>query len=431
MNKILKLSIFIFSLSTYSNAYSQSYFDSVWTKIEKQSYALIAASESEKASDEELKKANRHWLPQVYLGGASYMTDDAGANMFALLSQRSITNSDFMAASLNDPGMNHYTKLSLGVELALYEGNAGINYKKISERMFKAEKYNAMAIKDTLRAEYVKMFWGLQIYDKYEETFTNNLSSLSKLEKSYQLGSKENLLGYSGKLGLKNLNLKIQSLIDSIQAKKVANLKALEELSQDAINNDSVRSTNMNEVYLSLLTNAGEGVKNSTESFREKAQAKKESIELQKARLRPQVALFADQTFFKGDREIDEAKTVGISFKWNLFSKENLNLDTKTVYESSAAYNSFLAYQQNDKIEYSSLVDFEKILVESYTKTQESKKLLTEQVDVTTRLFKNGMINILQLLEVLNQEINLNESIVEIEEKLLQVRMKKLIYVKK
>ena len=74
-----------------------------------------------------------------------------------------------------------------------------------------------------------EMFWGLQIYDKYEETLTNNLSSLSKLEKSYQLGSKENLLGYSGKLGLKNLNLKIQSLIDSIQAKKVANLKALEE----------------------------------------------------------------------------------------------------------------------------------------------------------------------------------------------------------
>lgn len=431
MNKINRMSIVIFFLSTYTNAYSQSYFDSVWTKIEKQSFALIAASESEKASDEELKRAKRHWLPQVYLGGGSYLTDDAGANMFALLSQRSITNSDFMATSLNDPGMNHYTKLSLGLELALYEGNSGINYKKISERMFNAEKYNALAIKDTLRSEYVKLFWGIQIYDYHEDSFTKNLSSLSKLENSYQLGSKENLLGYSGKLGLKNLNLKIQSLIDSIQAKKVANLKALEELSQGAISNESVRSTNMNEVYQNLLTIAGEGVKNSTESLREKAQAKNESIELQKARLRPQVALFADQTFFKGDREIDEAKTVGISFKWNLFSKENLNLDTKTIYESSAAYNSFLAYQQNDKIEYSSLLDFEKILVESYSKTQESKKLLTEQVVVTTKLFKNGMINILQLLEVLNQEINLNENIVDIEEKLLQVRIKKLIFVKK
>lgn len=430
MDKILRLSIFIFFLSTYSDAYSQNYFDSVWTKIEKQSYALKAATESEKASDEELKKANRHWLPQVYLGGASYLTDDAGANMFALMSQRSITNSDFIATSLNEPGMNHFTKLSLGVELALYEGNAGLNYKKISERMSKAEKYNAMAIKDTLKSEYVKMFWGLQIYDFHENILNNNLSTLSKLEKSYQLGSRENLLGYSGKLGLKNLSLKIQSLIDSIQTKKAANLKALEELSQETINNDYVRTTNMNEVYLTLLKNVGEGVKYSTESFREKAKAKEESIELQKARLRPQVALFADQTFFKGDREIDEAKTVGISFKWNLFSKENLNLDTKTIYESSAAYNSYLALQQNDRIEYTSLVDFEKVLVEAYTKTQDSKKLLAEQVVVTTKLFKNGMINILQLLEVLNQEISLNENVLEIEEKLLQVRIKKLIYVK-
>lgn len=427
MKKLLGLSALVFFSS---NVFAVNYFDTIWSKIEKQNFAVNAASESYQAGSEELKKANRHWLPNIYLGGATYITDDAGANMFGLLSERAIKSSDFMPDALNRPGMNHFSKLTIGLELPLYEGGAGLGNKKVSEKMAKSLELNAIAARSHLLSEYVKMFWGAKIYDQHDEVFSKKLLNLKKLENSYQLGSRENLLGYSGKLGMINLGFKIQSLIDSVRVKKNSQLNALEELAQENINKDELRSVDMESSYRSLVANAPVGNKYATDALGEKANAQQESIDLQKARLRPQVALFADQSFFKGDRELSDAKTVGISLRWSLFSKESLNLDSKAIFEAHSAKNAHLAYQQNDKIEFNALLEIEKILEGNLIRAAESKRVLTEQTAVTTRLFKNGMINILQLLEVLNQDVELNENILEMEEKLVEIRVKKLMFFK-
>ena len=57
--------------------------------------------------------------------------------------------------------------------------------------------------------------------------------------------------------------------------------------------------------------------------------------------------------------------------------------------------------------------------------------MLTEQVLVTNKLFKNGLINILLFLEVLNQELMLDQAQIEAQEKMLEVKAKKLMYSKK
>lgn len=427
MKKLIGLSALVF-FST--NTFAGNYFDTLWTKIENQSFAVQAASESYQASSEELKKANRHWIPNIYLGGATYITDDAGTNMFGLLSERAIKSSDFIPEALNRPGMNHFSKLTIGLELPLYEGGAGQGYKKVTEKMSKAEELNANATKSHLQSEYVKMFWGAKIYDQHDEAFSKKLLNLKKLENSYQLGSKENLLGYSGKLGMTNLGFKIQSLIDSVRGKKNSQLNALEELAQETIRRDELRAVDMESSYQALVVKGLVGNKYATDALGEKANAQQESVDLQKARLRPQVALFADQSFFKGDRELSDAKTVGISLRWSLFSKESLNLDNKAVFEAHSAKNAHLAYQQNDKIEFNALIDFEIILEGNLMRAMESKRVLAEQTVVTTRLFKNGMINILQLLEVLNQDVELSKNLLEIEEKLIEIRAKKLMFFK-
>lgn len=422
---------FLFILFTsISSANADSYFEELWRKVEQSSFAVKASNDSHKASLEELKMAKNHWLPNVYLQGSTFVTDDPGTNMFALLSQRKITNADFMPGTLNDPGMNHFTKMGVGFQLPLYQGFAGTNYKNLANHLALAEEKSFQATNKMVFSEYFKMFSLLKSYLYHEESFQKTLTQMKKLESSYQLGSRENLLGYSGKLGIKNLILKTQSLLEMVQVKKSSTLNALEELSGEKISVKNVRESDFEYVYRNLTQKDFQYNRSETEAFKEKSLAQSVAVDLHKARFRPQVSLFGEQSFFKGDRDSADSKVIGLNVQWALFSKENINLDSKSLYQSYAANNALLAMEQRDEVERKKIEDVDKLLNESFVRSLESKQFVNEQVSVTSKLFKNGIINILQFLEVLNQEITLNEKILELEEKRAENRAQKLQFIK-
>lgn len=420
--------LLMITLSKSVNA--DTYFEELWKKVEQNSFAVKASSESHKASLEELKMAKNHWLPNFYLQGTSFFTDDSGTNMFALLSQRKITNSDFSPSTLNDPGMNHFSKVGLGFQLPLYQGMAGTNYQDVVRHLSVAEEKTLEATEKMVFSEYFKMYSMLKTYLYHEESFQKTLSQLHKLESSYQLGSKENLLGYSGKLGIKNLILKTQSLLSMVQVKKTSILNALEELSGEKVVVKNIKESDFEYQYRNLTQKDFFNYRSDTEAFKEKSLAQQESVELQKARFRPQVSLFGEQSFFKGDRDTADNKLIGLNVQWSLFSKENLNLDSKSLYQAYAAKNAHLALEQRDEIDRKLVEEVDVLLNETFDRSLESKQFLSEQISVTSKLFKNGMINILQFLEVLNQEIVLNEKILELEEKRAENRAKKLQFLK-
>lgn len=417
-------------LVTIESVRADTYFEELWRKVEQNSFAIKASGNSHRASLEELKMAKNHWLPNIYLQGSTFITDDPGTNMFALLSQRKITNSDFMPGTLNDPGMNHFSKVGIGFQLPLYQGMAGSNYQKVVNHLMISEERSFEATEKLLFSEYFKMFSVLKSYLYHEESFQKTLGQLQKLESNYQLGSKDNMLGYSGKLGIKNLILKTQSLLEMVKVKKRSTLNALEEMSGETVLVNNVKESDFEFVYRNLTQKDFLTYRSDTEAFKEKALAQHESVNLQKARFRPQVSLFGEQSLFTGDRETAENKVIGLNVQWNIFSKENMNLDSKSLYQAFAAKNAHLALEQRDVVESKMLEQVDAMLNDTFERSLASKHFLSEQADVTSKLFKNGMINILQFLEVLNQEITLNEKILELEEKRADNRAKKLQFIK-
>ena len=79
--------------------------------------------------------------------------------------------------------------------------DVGVNKQFLSDKVHYKTCYKKMFRGNT---KYFKMFSLLKSYLYHEESFQKTLTQMKKLESSYQLGSRENLLGYSGKLGIKN-----------------------------------------------------------------------------------------------------------------------------------------------------------------------------------------------------------------------------------
>lgn len=426
MFKKLILLISIFSSGKLFAA--SDYFDELWQKIVNEHHAIKAIQEKSKGTNEEYKKASRHWLPEIYTGGATYFTNDAGANLFGLLSQKQIGQMDFVPETLNNPSMNHYTKLSLGLDLPLYQGGAGNNYLKLTSYLSEADKIQIRGVRMQLLQEFMGVLENIQMAERYLVYYFEKQKELEKLKSNYQIGQKENLLGYSGKLGMDNLSLKMSSQVDYLKTKQKNFLFALEEMVKSKIDIEEVKKIKLNEKWANLTAKETFKVRAETQMIENQAKAMEVGIDLSKARLRPQVSFFADQSFFRGDRDTADAQTVGISLKWSLFSSENLSTESKALYQFYATKNMHLAKVEEDKIQLEGLNNYDSTLDELIKKAKVSKNILKEQSVVTYKLFKNGLINILQHLEVFNQDLELNAKLLELEGQKLEIQTKKLLY---
>lgn len=428
MKKIL-LIIFL-NLNLHQALAEDDYFLELWTRVEMENNVIKAMENKKLSSSEESKKANRHWYPEVYAGGATFFTNDPGANMFGLLSQRKITQSDFIPEQLNEPQMNHFTRVSLGAELSLYQGGAGSNYEKLAKNLEEADQKTLVFVKKKMLQEFVKTINAIQLIKKYQKYYQEKNIELKKLKSNYQIGQKENLLGYSGKLGMDNLLLKIQTADEMLASKKKTLILALESMAKIKLDQDKFVKINIERKWEEIFKNSFESVSDEAMALESQAKAMESATDLAKARLRPQVALFADQSYFKGDRDTADAQTIGLSVKWSLFSSENLSTESKALYHYYAAKNMHLAKAEEDKIKFESLDTYDESLKQMLIKMMASKELLSEQSQTTYKLFKNGLINILQHLEVFNQDLDLNSKIYDIEEKRNEIRSQKILYLK-
>lgn len=428
MKKMLLL-IFL-NLSMHQVLAEDDYFLELWAKVEMESNAIKAMENKKLSSNEESKKAHRHWYPEVYAGGATFFTNDPGSNMFGLLSQRKISQSDFMPQQLNEPQMNHFTKATLGAELSLYQGGAGSNYEKMANHLEVADQQALISTKKKLLQEFFKIISDIHLISKYQKYYSEKGNELNKLKSNYQIGQKENLLGYSGKLGMDNLHLKIQAADEMLASKKKSLIIALENMTKMKFDHERIAKIDIEKKWKDVFSSSFDSVSDETKVIESQAKAMESATDLAKARLRPQVALFADQSYFKGDRDIADAQTIGLSVKWSLFSSENLSTESKALYNYYAAKNMHLAKAEEDKIKLESLSTFEDSLEQIHKKMMASKELLSEQSQTTYKLFKNGLINILQHLEVLNQDLDLNSKIYDIEENRNGVKIQKIMYLK-
>ncbi len=409
----MKTLYFIFLTLLSSQAFSKAReLDDLIQAANESSLAQKAANENVNAANIEKERSSKHWLPQVYLNGQSFLSSDPGAALFGKLAQREIQNSDFVADSLNHPATSLYTKAVVGVNLPLYEGGQKFAINKAMTFMSEAKQLEAKAVQSEFTIEVVKNYFIGKNLNLEKSDLVKIKSTIDSIISRYQVGNKQNLLGYSGLLGLKSLQNRITALLDENAAKSKASEKALSELSgvKAELNYDS--SSNFNSLlkeYLSFSENNYVASKK-IQSYFENAKSAKEIIDAEKSRNLPRVGLFGEGYALNGERNLGKGFTAGVYLNWNLFSGNDYGADLEANHKSRAAQYFAEASLQKEKVEYNGLKDGLEAVNHSLVLLDDSEKYLEEQTKISHILFKNGLINALQYVEVLSRRVDLIKS---------------------
>ncbi|MDO9180802.1 MAG: TolC family protein [Bacteriovorax sp.] len=387
------------------------------------SLAQKAATENVSAAVLEKERSSKHWLPQVYLSGQSFISNDPGTALFGKMSQREIKSSDFMADSLNHPETSVYTKAAIGVNLPLYEGGQKVAMNNAMTFASEAKLSEAKAIRNEFYTEVVKNYViGKNL--KVEKTELIKIKmTLDSIISRYQVGNKENQLGYSGLLGLKSLKNKIFALLNENKSKSSATEKALAELSGTnaiLIYPDESSISSLLKEYLSYSENQYVA-SHKLKSFFQNAKSAQEVIDAEKSRNLPRIGLFGEGYAFNGDRSLGKGYTTGIYLNWNLFSGNDYGASQEAIHKSKAAQYFAEASLQKEKVEYVGLKDALVAINSSLVLLDESEKYLEEQTKISHNLFKNGLINALQYVEVLSRRVDLIKSKSDAETQLIEV----------
>lgn len=421
-----KVLTILFALSW--NVYANDEFEKIWQSVSNRSLYLKSSEESVLATEKNKTRTSKHWLPTLYATGSTYLTNDPGANMFGLLSERSITQSDFMPDKLNHPGSNVFTKGAIGVNMPLYEGGMKSSVAKASEFQYEAKKLEDSSNKVQLYGEVAKSYFTIKSLERFDSEIGKIRSTLDSIIGRYQLGNKSNMLGYSGLLGLRSLKNRILAITDETQAKHTAYLKSLEELNGETIHLNKKEDANyLSDVNRYLSTNQNEYKESDkVKALNQNALAANEIIAAEKSRNLPRVGVFAESYAFNGKRNTDTGFSTGLYVNWNLFSGNDIGASDEALHKSHAAKYFAEANSQKEKIEFNSLTEMENTLVKTLETLSESQKLLDEQTVVANNLFKNGMINALQLTEVLSRRVDLLKSKSDVELNLVETKAKKI-----
>lgn len=425
MNKKKLLSLLVvFTL----NAQANDEFDKIWQSISNQSLYLKSSKEMVLASEKNNTRMGNHWMPTLYSTGASYLTNDPGANMFGLLSERAIEQSDFMPDSLNHPNSNIYSKLAVGVNIALYEGGMKTSISKASEYQYESKKFEDKFNEIQLYSEVGKSYFTVKLIEQFNSEIEKIKSDLDNIIGKYQLGNKSNMLGYSGLLGLRSLKNRILAITDENKGKTTAYLKALSELSGSQVSLKKSTTNNLGDInkYLSLEQSEYQE-SDKINALNQNAKAATEIVGAEKSRNLPRIGIFAEGYAFNGDRKTSSGYTAGLTLNWNLFSGNDLGASDEALHKSYAVKYLAKASSQKEKIEFNSLTEIESVLMKTVSTLSESQKLLDEQTVVANKLFQNGMINALQLTEVLSRRIDLLKSKNDVELSLVETKAKKIL----
>lgn len=401
--------ILICSVQVFAQAKTLS-FESVWQKINSLSLAQDSSRLQTESLIESENRVARHWLPKLYLDAKTYHTNDPGASFFALLEQRALNQSDFNPDLINHPDSHLYTRGALGLDLPLYEGGMKSSQVDLYKYSVTAQKNTTLQIQLDQYSAVGLAYGSLAVIEKQKRKLQTVSHEISKLLKSYQLGSKSNPVGYSGLLGMKSLENRIQGILNQYESQNLAYVSMLRELglSDDGWTPDKIDS---NEFVSKYFVSAAE-LKQSSPSYqieaaKNNAKASVEMANMQQARFLPRVGAFAESYMFNGSRETANGYNAGLYLQWNLFDPADFGSLKEAKLKSQASQKYSEAREQQERAEWSGLNEQLKALRLNLNLLNESYKLLSEQSEMTMTLFKNGAISALQTVEVLNRGVDL------------------------
>lgn len=383
-------------------------FDDLWQNIKKNAGEIETSKRKNDQIKLELDRFKRHWVPNVSLGASHFETDDPTGVFFNNLGQASITQQDFIPSKLNSPKKHDFQKISLSLTLPLYEGGAKSKRVEMGQKLLDAQSLDLKAQEVMIYRELALKYGNILIHKKTNSDLNDLKTKVSSILNRYEQGSKSNLVGYSGLLGLKGVRNRILGMKSKTSA----------HLSNDAnwiivkANIDeswSPKSQGIEQFISVHLKSKSKKLPESTylKSKTSKVKAMEFIPQMQKARFLPQVGFFARKDYYNGDRDSNDTSSLGIYMGWSLFDNESYGRVSEARASLLSAKASIKSGISREIIARRSLNSADTSLKRNIQLMNSSKTLLNDQTLVALKLFKRGKLSALQLAEVLNRRVDL------------------------
>jgi hypothetical protein len=422
-------------------------FEDLSLSIQKHSF-LVQALEKEASSAQIGKdRTARHWHPRVYLDARAFNTNDPAMNFFSVLGQRDARQSDFSTASvrmqpgnfldsnnqpysqlnsntmnlfapdtLNYPGSNTYQRGTVGVDLPLYEGGAKANIADSYDHVSKGKGYEKQAVILSEYSSNAGLYAQLIFLEDYSKKVKSLKSQVQGILNSYQVGARSNPVGYSGLLGLKSVRNRLEGLETEVETRQKSIHEYLSTIAED-IGNDWTVQPEPIPIFLNKHLPAPSSEQSSplvAESLSYQAQAMKEyaesatkAAEVEKAKFLPRAGVFGESNLYSGSRNTATSYNVGFYVQMNLYNGEDIGSYEEARLKGEAAREKALDQIRKESAKKKELLSMEVALQKQLRLLDESRKLMSEQVVNSRRLFANGSINAIQMSEILSRSSDL------------------------
>lgn len=429
MGNTLKFSVIAVAFITTSFVKADTLsFGEAWRKISESSLLQHGAKLKTQSAEEGLSRAEKHWMPRIYLDIRTYQTNDPGNAFFGLLEQKKVESKDFSPDALNHPNSQILTKGVLGFDLTLYEGGMKQAQVEMYSHKAEAEKLEASQIQIEQYAQSSLAYGSIASLQKQRTKLAQLNDEVTKLIQGYQLGQKSNPVGYSGLLGMKSLANRIGGLLDQLEAQQKSSYVILKEMGVKDVNwiPESFDARAFVARYLGLQKNIEEPQSYKVRAGVEAARASLQASTMEKSRYLPQVGAFAESYAFNGSRDTANGYMAGLYLRWSLFDPSDYGKFKEAQLASMAAEKLNEASAQQENAERESLFEMVQALLSNLARLDDSDKLLSEQTRVSSTLFRNGSINALQFVEILNRRTDLISQQLEAEIGLLKASVERV-----
>ncbi|MHB8483262.1 MAG: TolC family protein [Nitrospiria bacterium] len=390
------------------------FFPDLWNRVEKQ-------APSEKAADFELKavrtaqeRAARQGYPRLYLDARAFSTNDPALSFLSVLNQRQIQTSDFSPDNLNNPGYAVYQKAALGLDWPLYDGGEKRSRMESRGKLVLAKTFAQKNNRAVLYQETAALFGSAVIFEEQATTLKKLLETTHRILGRYRIGVKSNPLGYSGLLGLKSLENKINETLIENDVRLNSAKNALDEKAAGlppvwtprVTRGSGGETATFVRVYLlSSRNNTKGGDSPQSEMLRAEAEAAEKQIAEEKAGQLPRVGLFSEAYLANGSRDTAGSYVLGLYLRWDFFSMDAYKKADQAEFASLALKAKREDFRLKEKIETQNAERAAAALEKEITLLTDTSRLLEEQALTVQKLFSNGSIQMLQFLDVLNRNL--------------------------
>lgn len=383
-------------------------FETLWNDLYQKSFQQKSVKLEKEALELSLDRSQRHWLPKVYAGGQWFSTNDPTQVFFSNLGQRSIEQSDFIVADLNNPSRKNFRTAMLGLDLPIYEGGMKNAQVSMYKDLVQASQREIKAKKSEEYAEFSRHYGSIFVHTQNKKRLNEIKKEIEKIIGNYDVGAKTNPVGYAGLLGLRGTHNRIQGMLYEMD------LHILN--SKNWINTKTASNENWSpelaldfKIFLKKYLTHSENILSSwmTQAQEYRVATLSHMKNMEKARYLPRIGLFAQENIYSGSRSTRDAQAYGVYFMWEIFNSDSYGRVGEAQAKALAAEAQLEAGKQQEKIMLNQLYDSQIVLDKNLDLLESSDKILHEQFKNSIKLFQAGMLPAIQLAEVINRRIDL------------------------